>query len=141
MIQIDSDLYTVDLHLTDAEAGILLETAFDLMEARGQRGKAQEPEAVEIEPEAFDGPIILNGKAYSFFEELELRLIAKMMYLIRFADIIPDLAARAVYRNGSKSIELTANFNHTVIEIPEHLDKLGILRRMIEAVQVMRVHE
>lgn len=137
MIQIDSDLYTVDLHLTDAEAGILLETAFDLMESRGQRGKAQEPEAVEIEPEAFDGPIILNGKAYSFFENSELRLIAKMTYLIRLADIVPDLAARAVYRDGEKYVELTTDSHQTVVTIPMHLDGLAILRRMIDAAQVL----
>lgn len=141
MIQIDSDLYTVDLHLTDAEAGILLETAFDLMESRGQRGKVRETEAVEIEPEAFAGTITINAAANSAFDKSELALVGRMTHLIRFADIIPDLNAKAVYRDGVKSVELTANFAHTEIEIPKNLDKLALLRRMIEAVQVMRAQE
>lgn len=141
MIQIDSDLYTVDLHLTDAEAGILLETAFDLMESRGQRGKVQETEAVEIEPEAFAGTITINAAANSAFDKSELALVGRMTHLIRFADIIPDLNAKAVYRDGVKSVELTDNWNHTVIEIPKNLDKLALIRRMIEAVQVMRAQE
>ena len=137
MIQIDSDLYTVDLHLTDAEAGILLETAFDLIKSRGQRGKAQEPEAVEIEPEALDGMITVNATAKSAFDMSELALVGRMTYLIRFADIVPDLKAKAVCRDGEKYVELTTGSNQAVVTIPMHLDGLAILRRMIDAAQVL----
>lgn len=137
MIQIDSDLYTVDLHLTDAEAGILLETAFDLMESRGQRVKAQETETVEIEPEAFAGPITINAASNSAFDKSELALVARMTHLIRFADIVPDLKARAVYHDGRKYVELTTGSDQAVVPIPMHLDGLVILRRMIDAAQVL----
>lgn len=132
MIQINSDVYTADLHMSEAEAGILMETALDLMESRGQTGSQEEPRKISTEILAEEIPVWGPYEirlASSCFTGGEWMFIGRTVYLLNEVPEFKGLRVMAYTRpDGERGLDMRLNNRRASVVLPPDCGEHYILK-------------
>lgn len=136
--------YSVDAHLSDREAGTVLEYILDMMEERppepGTRTEEPVERATEILPEAFqyDGISVhvwVEESDCTFFTAGEIRMLARLIWLLRTEEIIPDLTANACVReDGARAVQLLTGDRTVYVEVPAVYGSTGVFQAVTEKI-------
>ena len=145
MIQIDSDLYTVDLHLTDAETGMLLEYALDLMESRDANNQATDTEraakrSTEIFPDSFQVDATDPEEMEPYFDGGEWLFMAQLAHLINESGVLPDFNLMGFINeaSGERGIEVESGKKSLEIPLNKGCGLFAIMAAVVTAVDTLK---